>query len=135
MESTCTRFNTSARRRTRPSAGHERSQQLQISLSLNSQAILQRVRLLFLQRQHWRAPNFSAAPTLAGAWFFCCANLGGRLVFPWRQHYYGHQYFPMRRVFTIRQRFWVCRCFLNAPMFFVHTFRRLYFCILFCILI
>jgi hypothetical protein len=67
LESTCTRFNTSARRRTRPSAGHERSQQLQISPSLNSQAILQRVRLLFLQRQHWRAPSFSAAPTLAGA--------------------------------------------------------------------
>ncbi len=63
LESTCTRFNTSARRRTRPSAGPERSQQLQISPSLNSQAILQRVRLLFLQRQHWRAPSFSLAPT------------------------------------------------------------------------
>ncbi len=67
LESTCTRFNTSSRRRTRPSAEHERSQQLQIPPSLNSKAILQRVRLLFLQRQHWRAPSFSAAPTLAGA--------------------------------------------------------------------
>jgi hypothetical protein len=51
----------------RPSAGHERSQQLQIPPSLNSKAILQQVRLLFLQRQLWRAPSFSAAPTLAGA--------------------------------------------------------------------
>ncbi len=42
---------------------HERSQQLQISPSLNSQAILQRVRLLFLQRQHWRGPSFSLAST------------------------------------------------------------------------
>ncbi len=99
-------------------SGHERSQQLQIPPSLNSKAILQRVRLLFLLRQHWRAPSFSAAPTLAGALFFCCANLGGRLVFPGTN--IGHQYFPMRRVFTISQRFWVCRCFLNAPMFFVH---------------
>ncbi len=48
----------------RPSAGPERSQQLQISPSLNSQAILQRVLLLFLQRQHWRAPSFSLAPTV-----------------------------------------------------------------------
>jgi hypothetical protein len=63
LESTCTPFNTSARRRTRPSAGHERSQQLQIPPSLNSKAILQRVRLLFLQRQHWRAPSFSLGPT------------------------------------------------------------------------
>ncbi len=39
LESTCTRFNTSARRRTRPSAGPERSQQLQIRP--NSKAILQ----------------------------------------------------------------------------------------------
>ncbi len=67
LESTCTRFNTSARSRTRPSVGHERSQQLQIPPSLKSKAILQQVRLLFLQRQHWRAPSFSAAPTLAGA--------------------------------------------------------------------
>ncbi len=58
LESTCTQFNTSARRRTRPSAGPERSQQLQIPPSLNSKAILQRVRLIFLLRQHWRAPSF-----------------------------------------------------------------------------
>ena len=53
LESTCTRFNTSARRRTCSSAGSERSQQLQILPSLNSQAILQRVQLLFLLRQHF----------------------------------------------------------------------------------
>jgi hypothetical protein len=63
LESTCTRFNTSARRRTKPSAGPERSQQLQILPSLNSKAILQRVRLLFLLRQQWWAPSFSSAPT------------------------------------------------------------------------
>ncbi len=62
LESTCTRFNTSARRRTRPTAGPERSQQLQIPPSLNSKAILQRVRLLFLLHQHWRTPSFSCAP-------------------------------------------------------------------------
>ncbi len=77
LESTCTRFNTSARRRKRPSAVHERSHQLQIPPSLNSKAILQRVQLFFLQRQHWRAPCF-----------FCCANIDGCLVFllrqPWR---------------------------------------------------
>ncbi len=56
-----------SRRRTRPSAGPERSQKLQILPSLNSKAILQRVRLLFLLRQHWRAHSFSCAPTLAGA--------------------------------------------------------------------
>ncbi len=63
LESTCSRFNTSARRRTRPSAGPERSQQLQIPPSLNSKAILQRACLLFLQRQHWRMPSFFCAPT------------------------------------------------------------------------
>jgi hypothetical protein len=61
LESTCTRFNTSARRRTRPSAGLERSQQL-LPPSLNSKAIPQRVRLLFLLRQHWRTPSFFCAP-------------------------------------------------------------------------
>ncbi len=63
LESTCMRFNTSARRRTRPSAGPERSQQLQIPPSLNSKAILQQARLLLLLRQHWRTPCFSYAPT------------------------------------------------------------------------
>ncbi len=62
LEATCPRFNTSARRRARPSAGLERSQQLQIPPSLNSKAIPQRVRLLFLLRQHWRTPSFFCAP-------------------------------------------------------------------------
>jgi hypothetical protein len=110
LESTCTRFNTSARRRTRPSAGHERSQQLQIPPSLNSKAILQRVRLLFLQRQHWRAPSFSAAPTSAGAKFFCCANLGGCLVFPWCQHW--------TPIFSYALSFYHPPKILGVPMFF-----------------
>jgi hypothetical protein len=62
LETTCTRFNTSVRKRTRPSAGPERSQQLHIPPSLNSKAIHQRARLLFLLRQHWRTPSFSCAP-------------------------------------------------------------------------
>jgi hypothetical protein len=36
---------------------------LQIPPSLNSKAILQRARLLFLLHQHWRALNFFRAPT------------------------------------------------------------------------
>jgi hypothetical protein len=63
LESTCARFNTLARRKTRPSAGPERSQQLQILPSLNSKAILQRVCLLFLLCQHWQATSFSCAAT------------------------------------------------------------------------
>ncbi len=70
LESTCTRFNTSARRRTRPSAGPERSQQLQILPSLNSKAVLQWIRLLFLLLQHWRASSFSCAPTFLKAPIF-----------------------------------------------------------------
>ncbi len=62
-ESTCMRFNTSARRRTRLSAGPVRSQQLQIPPSLNSKAILQRDCLLFLLCQHWQRPSFSWVPT------------------------------------------------------------------------
>ncbi len=106
LGSTCTRFNTSARRRTRPSAGPERSQQLQIPPSLNIKAILQRVCLLFLLRQHWRAPSLS-----------CCANLGGHLVFNMRQHFYGRQYFSMRQVFSIRQRFWMHQVFTIRQRF------------------
>ncbi len=62
LESTCTRFNTSARRRTRPSAGSERSQLLQILPSLT-------VRQFFS----------------ISAYFSCCANIGGRLIFSMRQ--------------------------------------------------
>jgi hypothetical protein len=60
LESTCTQFNTSTTKRKRPSAGPERSQQLQIPPSLNRKAILLRARLLF---------PFPAVPTLA------CANI------------------------------------------------------------
>ncbi len=104
LESTCTRFNTSARRRTRPSTGPEKSQQLQILPSLNSKAILQRICLLFLLRQHFRR----------------------------RQRFWMHQVFSirqrfwMRQVFSIRQRFWMCQyycipsVFLDAPMFCIY---------------
>jgi hypothetical protein len=44
------------------SAGPERSQLLQILPSLTAKEILQRLRLLFLLRQHWQAPSFSCAP-------------------------------------------------------------------------
>ncbi len=59
LETTCTRFNTLARRRTRPSAGPERSQLPQVMPSLT-------VRQFFS----------------VSAYFSCCANIGGRLVFP-----------------------------------------------------
>jgi hypothetical protein len=84
LESTCTRFNTSARRRMRPSAGPERSQQLQILPSLT-------VRQFFS----------------GSAYFSCCANIGGRLVFPVCQHFCRRQYFSMRQGFSIRQGYWM----------------------------
>jgi hypothetical protein len=112
LESTCTQFNTSARRRTRPSAGHEKSQQLQIPPSLNSKAILQRVRLLFLQRQHWRAPSY-----------FCCANIGGRLVFllrqPWRAPSFSlAPTLLWTPIFSYAPSFYHPPKILGVPMFF-----------------
>ncbi len=114
LESTYTIFNTSSRRRTRPSTGPERNQQLQIPPSLNSKAVLQ------------RPANFS-----------CCANIGGRLIFPMRQHFCRLQHFSSRQVFTIRQRFWMRQVFTirQTRQVFVYILRRLYFCIFFCILI
>jgi hypothetical protein len=76
LESTCTRFNTLARRRTRPSAEPERSQQLQILLSLDSKAILQRVRLLLLLPNiSVGAKDFGYAKVLASAKDFGCAKV------------------------------------------------------------
>jgi hypothetical protein len=51
--------------------------ELQILPSLNSKAVLQRIRLLFLLRQHWRAPSFSCATTFLyiDANIFPCAKL------------------------------------------------------------
>ncbi len=88
LESTCTRFNTSARRRKRPSAGPERSELLQI-----------------LPRQTVRK-FFSGS-----AYFSCCANIGGHLIFPVRQHFCMRQYFSMRQGFSICQGFWMQQCF------------------------
>ncbi len=85
LESTCTRFNTSARRRTRPSAGPERSQQLQIL----PKAILQRVCLLFLLRQH-----------------FCRSQR-----FWMRQGFGIHRRFWRRQCFCICRVFWMRQCF------------------------
>jgi hypothetical protein len=111
LESTCTRFNTSARRRTRPSAGPERSHLLQTdSAEPNSKAILQRICLLFLLCQHWRAPSFS-----------CCTNIGGRLVFPVRQ------YFPMHQGFGICQGFWMRQCFCICQGFWMRQCFCIYF--------
>jgi hypothetical protein len=47
LETTCSRFNTSTRRRTCLSVGPEGSQQLKILPSLNSKAILQRTAYFF----------------------------------------------------------------------------------------
>jgi hypothetical protein len=83
------------RRRTRPSTGPERSQQLQILPSLNSKAILQRIRLLFLLRQHFRRHQ----------------------RFWMNQVFSIHQRFWMRQVFSIRQRFG-CANITVSPVFF-----------------
>jgi hypothetical protein len=127
LETTCTRFNTSARRRTRPSAGPERSQLLQILPSLT-------VRQFFS----------------ISAYFSCCANIGGRLVFSRRQYFRRRQYFSMcqgfsirqgfcmrqgfsmRHCFCMRQGFWmrnvfVCAKVLTYANVFVYIYWRLYF--------
>ncbi len=73
------------RRRTCSSAGPERSQQLQIPPSLNSKAILQWVRLLFLLRQH-----------------FCrCLYFSRRRVFSIRLIFW------MCQIFSIPLIFWI----------------------------
>ncbi len=93
LEFSCMRFNTSARRRTRPSVGPERSQLLQILPSLT-------VRQFFS-----RSAYFSCC---------CCANIGGRQVFPVLQH------FCRRQCFCIRQGFWMRQCFciyFSGPIF------------------
>ncbi len=62
------------------------------------------------------------------AYFSCCANIGGRLVFPVRQHFCRRKHFSMRQVFSIRQRFWMRQCFciyFAAPIFlciFLHSY-------------
>jgi hypothetical protein len=102
LGSTCTRFNTSAWRRTRPSAGPERSQLLQILSSLT-------VRQFFS----------------GSAYFSCCANIGRRLVFPVCQHFCRRQYFSMRQGFGICQGFWMRQCFCIRQGFWM----RQCFCI------
>jgi hypothetical protein len=82
-------FNTSARRKTRPSAGPERSQLLQILTSLT-------------ERQF-----FSVS-----AYFSCCAYIGGCLVF-W--FLVGFLDAPM---FLYATKFLEAPRFLDAPMFF-----------------
>ncbi len=163
LESICTQFNTSAQRRTRPSAGPERSQQLQILPSLNSKAILQRVRLHFLLRQHWRAPvffpsakdfgctkvlasakNFGWAKILASTKDFACAKVlasakdfGCAKVLAFAKDFGVRQGFGIHQRFWGAPRFWHRQRFWVAPMFFVHVyiFRRLYFVYFFCTLI
>ncbi len=55
---------------------------MQIPPSLNSKAILQRARLLFLLRQHWRTPSF-----------------------PVHQYFCRRQYLSRRQVFSSRKDF------------------------------
>ncbi len=104
LESTCTLFNTTARRRTWPSVGPERSQQLQI----------------LPRRRTWpsagpeRSQQLQILPSLTvrhffswSAYFSCCANIGGCLVFPVRQNFCSPQYFSIHQGFGIRQRVWM----------------------------
>jgi hypothetical protein len=111
LETTCTRFNTSARRRTRPSAVPESRQLLQILPSLTVRQFFSVSAYFFLLRQHWRVPIFS-----------------GRLVFSMRQYFSMRQCFCMRQYFTMRQCF-VCAKVLACANVFVHFLWRLYFCV------
>jgi hypothetical protein len=57
-------------------------------------------------------PSLTVKQFFSGsAYFSCCANIGGCLVFPVRQHFCRHQYFSMRQGFSIHQRFWMRQCF------------------------
>ncbi len=82
LETSCTRFNTSARRSTRPSAGPERSQLLQILPSLTVRQFFSISAYFFLLSQHWRTPSFFpcanifvCAKVLACANIFVCAKV------------------------------------------------------------
>ncbi len=86
------RFNTSARRSTRPSAGPERSELLKILPSLTVRQFFS-VSAYFFLSQHWRMPIF-----------------GGRLVFPFANILYT----PM---FCRRQGFCMRQCFVDAKVF------------------
>jgi hypothetical protein len=92
LETTCTRFNTSAWRSTRPSAGPERSQLLRILPSLKA---------------------FFGVSAL----FSCCANIGGHLVFSMRQGFTMRQGFGMRQGFSMRQGFGTRQCFRMRQCF------------------
>jgi hypothetical protein len=124
-------IHTSARRRTRPSEGPERSQQLQILPSLTVRQFFSGV-----------------------AYLSCCANIGGRLVFRMCQHFYrvGSNIFPCAKRFLHppkifdAPRFWHppkiegAYVFVSAKVFgcanvFVYILWHLYFCVFFCILI
>jgi hypothetical protein len=83
----------------------------------NSKAILQRLRLLFLLRQHWRTPSFFHAP-----------RFGMRQCFSMRQGFGMHQCFSVRQGFGMRQCF-VCTKVLACANVFVHFCQRLYFCV------
>ncbi len=110
LESTCTLLDTSARRRTRPSAGPKRSQLLQILLSLTLRQF------------------FSGS-----AYFSCCANTGRRLVFPVRQHFVEANIFPWfwhPPKFLDAPMFLYPPRFLDAPMF-LYIFLGAYFFVYF----
>jgi hypothetical protein len=70
LETSCTRFNTSARRSTRPSVGPERSQLLRILLSLTVRQFFSDSAYFFLLGQYWRTPSFLYAPRFLDAPMF-----------------------------------------------------------------
>jgi hypothetical protein len=101
LESTCTQFNTPARRRTRPSAGPERSQLLRILPSLTVRQCFSGAAYFSCCANIGRRLVFLAATTLAGAEFFLCTNVS-----------VSANIYPCSKGFSIRQSF------LDAPMFF-----------------
>ncbi len=102
LESTCTRFNTSARRRTRPSAGPVRSQQMQILRSLTVT-----VRQFFS----------------GSAYFSCCANISvGANIFSCAKVWHPPKIWKVPRFWhppniLDAPRFWHLPKILDAPRF------------------
>ncbi len=132
----------------------ERSQQLQILSSLNSKAVLQRVRLLFLRPQQfwghlifWICQVFTICRVFTRSQFFTIRRVfTRRQVFSIRRVFARRRVLPSHQVFAIRLRFGMRQVFSNGRVFtkrqcfwmhqcFVYICGAYIFSISFCILI